>query len=44
MSLTAGFNLSIVFQLAHTVEDASFPVVDVVETNKFEDEICDTSN
>ena len=38
MSLTAGFVLSIVFQLAHTVEDAFFPVVDA-ETNKFEDEL-----
>ena len=39
MSLTAGFVLSIVFQLAHTVEDASFPVADI-ETNKFEDEFA----
>lgn len=35
--LFAGFVLSIVFQLAHTVEDTSFPVPDVL-TNKVEDE------
>jgi len=33
----AGFVLSIVFQLAHTVEDAAFPVPHA-ETNKLEDE------
>jgi len=33
----AGFVLSIVFQLAHTVEDTAFPVPDVT-TNKVEDE------
>jgi linoleoyl-CoA desaturase len=35
--LFAGFVLSIVFQLAHTVEDTSFPVPDSI-TNKVEDE------
>lgn len=35
--LFAGFVLSIVFQLAHTVEDTSFPVPDTI-TNKVEDE------
>jgi linoleoyl-CoA desaturase len=35
--LFAGFVLSIVFQLAHTVEDTSFPQPNVV-TNKMEDE------
>jgi len=36
-TLVAGFVLSIVFQLAHTVEHTAFPVVNV-ETNKLEDE------
>lgn len=36
-TLVAGFVLSIVFQLAHTVEHTSFPVPDV-ETNKLDDE------
>ncbi|MBI1344465.1 MAG: acyl-CoA desaturase [Terrimonas sp.] len=35
--LFAGFVLSIVFQLAHTVEDTSFPVPDLL-TNKLDDE------
>jgi linoleoyl-CoA desaturase len=35
--LFAGFVLSIVFQLAHTVEDTSFPHANV-ETNRIEDE------
>ncbi len=35
--LFAGFVLSIVFQLAHTVEDTQFPVANV-ETGKMEDE------
>lgn len=35
-ALFAGFVLSIVFQLAHTVEDTQFPVVD--SNNKLEDE------
>lgn len=39
MSLVAGFVLSIVFQLAHTVEDTSFPIADV-ETNKLPDEFA----
>lgn len=37
LALTAGFILSIVFQLAHTVEETSFPVPDAV-TNKLESE------
>ncbi|MEO8711203.1 MAG: acyl-CoA desaturase [Parafilimonas sp.] len=37
MTLVAGFILSIVFQLAHTVEHTQFPMPDVV-TNKMEDE------
>lgn len=37
MALTGGFVLSIVFQLAHTVQDASFPVPDE-STHKMEDE------
>jgi len=37
MGLTAGFVLSIVFQLAHTVEHTHFPLPDVA-TNKMEDE------
>ncbi len=36
-TLVAGFVLSIVFQLAHTVEHTAFPVPNV-ETNKLEDE------
>ena len=36
-TLVAGFVLSIVFQLAHTVEHTSFPMPDV-ETNKLDDE------
>jgi linoleoyl-CoA desaturase len=36
-TVVAGFVLSIVFQLAHTVEDTAFPVPDVV-TNRIEDE------
>lgn len=36
-TLVAGFVLSIVFQLAHTVEHTSFPVPNV-DTNKLEDE------
>lgn len=36
-TVVAGFVLSIVFQLAHTVEDTEFPVPDVV-THKLEDE------
>ena len=39
MSLVAGFILSIVFQLAHTVEHTEFPIVDV-ETNKLPDEFA----
>ncbi|MCO6459980.1 MAG: acyl-CoA desaturase [Saprospiraceae bacterium] len=39
MSLTAGFCLSIVFQLAHTVEDTAFPLPDT-DSNKFEDEFA----
>lgn len=37
MALTGGFVLSIVFQLAHTVQDASFPIPDET-THKMEDE------
>ena len=37
MGLVAGFVLSIVFQLAHTVEHTHFPMPDVA-TNKMEDE------
>jgi linoleoyl-CoA desaturase len=36
-ALFAGFVLSIVFQLAHTVEDTEFPVANIA-TNKIEDE------
>lgn len=36
-SVVAGFVLSIVFQLAHTVEHTSFPVADV-DSGRFEDE------
>lgn len=39
MSLFAGFVLSIVFQLAHTVEHTSFPVADV-DTHKMPDEFA----
>lgn len=38
ISLVAGFILSIVFQLAHTVEDTAFPLP--TENNKFEDEFA----
>jgi linoleoyl-CoA desaturase len=37
LALTGGFVLSIVFQLAHTVEDAAFPMPDEV-SHKMEDE------
>lgn len=37
-TLLAGFVLSIVFQLAHTVEDTHFPLAD--EANKMEDEFA----
>jgi linoleoyl-CoA desaturase len=36
-TLVAGFVLSIVFQLAHTVEHTAFPVADI-ETGRMEDE------
>ncbi len=39
MSLVAGFVLSIVFQLAHTVEHTAFPVADV-DTHKLPDEFA----
>ncbi len=39
MNFVAGFVLSIVFQLAHTVEHTDFPVADV-DTNKFQDEFA----
>lgn len=39
MSLVAGFVLSIVFQLAHTVEDTVFPIADIA-TNKLPDEFA----
>ncbi len=39
MSLFAGFVLSIVFQLAHTVEHTEFPVADI-ESNKLPDEFA----
>ncbi len=39
LSLVGGFILSIVFQLAHTVEDAHFPVADV-DTHKLPDEFA----
>jgi linoleoyl-CoA desaturase len=39
MCFVAGFILSIVFQLAHTVEHAQFPTADV-ETNKLPDEFA----
>lgn len=38
-SFVAGFILSIVFQLAHTVEDTEFPVADI-ESNKLPDEFA----
>ena len=37
LSMFAGFVLSIVFQLAHTVEETAFPVAEI-ETNKIENE------
>lgn len=37
LTLVGGFILSIVFQLAHTVEDAAFPIPDE-QTHKLEDE------
>jgi linoleoyl-CoA desaturase len=37
LAMTGGFVLSIVFQLAHTVEDAVFPMPDAI-THKMEDE------
>jgi linoleoyl-CoA desaturase len=37
LALTGGFVLSIVFQLAHTVEDASFPMPDEI-SHKMDDE------
>jgi linoleoyl-CoA desaturase len=37
IAMSSGFVLSIVFQLAHTVEDASFPMPDEI-THKLEDE------
>ena len=39
MSMVAGFVLSIVFQLAHTVEQTEFPVADLV-THKLADEFA----
>lgn len=39
MSMVAGFILSIVFQLAHTVEQTEFPVADI-ETQKLPDEFA----
>jgi linoleoyl-CoA desaturase len=39
MSLSAGFILSIVFQLAHTVEHTEFPVADL-DSNKLPDEFA----
>lgn len=39
MSFVGGFVLSIVFQLAHTVEHTEFPVADI-ETNRLEDEFA----
>lgn len=39
MNIVAGFMLSIVFQLAHTVEHTDFPVADA-DTNKFQDEFA----
>ena len=40
MNIVAGFMLSIVFQLAHTVEHTHFPLPDA-DTNKFEDEFAE---
>ena len=37
LAMFAGFVLSVVFQLAHTVEETSFPVADI-DTNKIENE------
>jgi linoleoyl-CoA desaturase len=39
MSMTAGFVLSIVFQLAHTVEHTEFPLADI-DSNKLPDEFA----
>ncbi len=39
LGFVAGFILSIVFQLAHTVEDTEFPVADI-ETNRLPDEFA----
>ncbi len=39
MTSVAGFVLSIVFQLAHTVEHTAFPVADI-ETNRMDDEFA----
>lgn len=39
MSIVGGFFLSIVFQLAHTVEHTDFPVADI-DTNKLENEFA----
>ncbi len=39
MSMVAGFVLSIVFQLAHTVEHTAFPLANI-ETNKMDDEFA----
>jgi linoleoyl-CoA desaturase len=39
MSLVAGFVLSIVFQLAHTVEHTAFPIADI-DTHKLPDEFA----
>ncbi len=41
MSFFAGFVLSIVFQLAHTVEHTEFPIADI-DTNKLPDELLHT--
>jgi len=40
MNIVAGFMLSIVFQLAHTVEHTHFPLPDA-DTNKFADEFAE---
>jgi linoleoyl-CoA desaturase len=39
MTMVAGFVLSIVFQLAHTVEHTAFPLANV-DTNKMDDEFA----
>ena len=39
MSVVAGFVLSIVFQLAHTVEQTAFPIADI-ESHKLPDEFA----